>query len=499
MERGTSAGRSVRDAGGRAPGRGAVDRLRRRLAAVVGTEHVIDGGEAEEFSHDASFMEHEPLLVVRPAGTEEVAGVVRICAATGTPVVARGSGTSLVGGPVPLAGGVVLSLDRLTHLEIDVSNTVAVAGAGVITAHIDEEANRHGLMYPPDPASVELCTIGGNVACNSGGLRCVKYGVTADYVTGLTVVLADGQVLRLGGRLRKRSSGYRLLHLFVGSEGTLGIVTEVVVKLVPLPRHRATAMVTFRTVEDAAAAVARVMAAGHLPAALELMDRATLRLVRDRLPAGFDPEVEAALILEQDGNQPEPVLEELMRMVEILDGVDDRIAQSSLERDRLWDARRNFGKILMASRHHHFAEDVAVPIGAIPEMVRRVRRLEEETGLEICILGHAGDGNLHPTIRFRDDQRHLVSRAAARIFRDAIELGGSISAEHGLGVLKRDHAQAEHGPAAVDLMRRLKGLLDPAGILNPHKVLPEQPADDEFLNRIPGWAAPGGRRAEAGV
>ncbi len=499
MELGASDARSGRGTGRRGPNRGEGDELRRRLAAVVGAEHVIDGGDAEEFTHDASFMEHDLLFVVRPADTEEVAEVVRTCAGTGTPVVARGSGTSLVGGPVPLAGGVVLSLDRLTHLEIDVPDTVAVAGAGVITARIDEEAGRHGLMYPPDPASVELCTIGGNVACNSGGLRCVKYGVTADYVMGLTVVLADGRVLRLGGRLRKRSSGYRLLHLFVGSEGTLGIVTEVVVKLVPLPRHRATAMVTFRTVEDAAAAVARVMAAGHLPAALELMDRATLRLVRDRLPAGFDPEVEAALILEQDGNEPGPVLDELMRMVEILGGVDDRIAQSSLERDRLWDARRNFGKVLMASRHHHFAEDVAVPIGAIPEMVRRVRRLEEETGLEICILGHAGDGNLHPTILFRDDQRHLVSRAAARIFRDAIALGGSISAEHGLGVLKRDYAEAEHGALAVGLMRQLKALMDPQGILNPHKVLPEQPADDDFLNRIPGWSRPGPRRMEAGV
>jgi glycolate oxidase len=229
------------------------------------------------------------------------------------------------------------------------------------------------------------------------------------------------------------------------------------------------------------------------------MDRATLRLVRDRLPAGFDSEVEAVLIVEQDGNQPESVLEELMRMVEILDGVDDRIAQSSLERDRLWEARRNFGKVLMASRHHHFAEDVAVPLRAIPEMVRRVRRLEEETGLEICILGHAGDGNLHPTILFRDDQRHLVSRAAARIFRHAVDLGGSISAEHGLGVLKRDYAEVEHGPLAMGLMRQLKQLLDPKGILNPHKVLPEQPADDDFLDRIPGWSVPGPRRTEAGV
>jgi glycolate oxidase len=471
------------------------------LRAIVGAEHVLTGAAAEEFTHDATFMAHSLLAVARPADTEQVAAVVRWCAEAGVPVVARGSGTSLVGGPVPLGGGVVLSLDRLTRLEVDVPNVVAVAGAGVITRHLDEAANAHGLMYPPDPASVELSTIGGNVACNSGGLRCVKYGVTADYVVGLTVVLADGRVLRLGGRLRKRSSGYRLLQLFVGSEGTLGIVTEVIVKLVPLPRHRAAAMVGFRTVEDAATAVSRMLSAGHLPAAVELMDRGAVELVADRLPAGFEPDLGAVLVLEQDGSDEELVHLELLRMVELLDGTDNRVAQSSSERDRLWDARRSFGRVLMGMPHK-FWEDVAVPIGSIPEMVRRVATLAAETGLRIVTVGHVGDGNLHPTIVFSDDQRGLIGPAAARIFRDAIELGGTISAEHGLGALKRDYAEAENGPIAMDLMRRLKRLLDPAGILNPHKVFPEQPADEGFLDRIPGWnpdPARPGRRAEAGI
>jgi glycolate oxidase len=439
---------------------------------------------------------------VTPAATEEVAAVVQVCAEAGTPVVARGSGTSLVGGPVPLAGGVVLSLDRITDLEVDAANTVAVAGAGVITGRLDEAANAAGLMYPPDPASVGMSTIGGNVACNAGGMRCLKYGVTADYVAGLTVVLASGEVLRLGGRLRKRSSGYRLAQLFIGSEGTLGIVTEVIVKLVPLPRHRATAMVGFASVDDAARAVSRILAAGHFPAALELMDRATLRVVGALLPPGFDPDLEAALLVEQDGSHKEHVEHDLMRIVDLLDGVENRIAQSSSERDGLWEARRSFGKVLMAMPHNYFAEDVAVPIASIPEMIRRLRRLASETGLEICTLGHAGDGNLHPSILFKDEQRPLVSRAAAQIFRDALDLGGSISAEHGLGALKRDYAEAEHGALALALMRRLKDMLDPAGILNPHKVFPEQPADADFLNRMPGWIPdPGGRRrrAEVGV
>src|SRR5438445_8073273 len=303
----------------------------------------------EEYGHDATFLEAPPLGTVRPADTEQVAALVRECAAQRVPVVARGSGTSLVGGPVPMAGGVVVSLERLTRLEIDAPNTVATAGAGVITASLDRAANEHGLMYPPDPASLEMATIGGNVACNSGGMRCVKYGVTADYVTGATVVLADGRVMRLGGKLRKRSSGYRLMQLFVGSEGTLGIVTEAIVKLVPLPRRRATAMVGFQTLEEAGAAVARALSGGHFPAAIELLDRNALALVSHLLPRGFEPNLDAVLVVEVDGSDQEYVEMDLLRMVEVLDGMDNRIAQSPAERDRLWDARRRFGEVMRST------------------------------------------------------------------------------------------------------------------------------------------------------
>jgi glycolate oxidase len=472
------------------------------LAEIVGSDNVLTGDQAEEFGHDATFMEHGFLCAVRPANTEEVSRVVRACAKTGTPIVARGSGTSLVGGPVPLEGGVVVSLDRLKRLEIDIANTVAVVGPGVITADLDRAANEFGLMYPPDPASIELSSIGGNVACNAGGMRCVKYGVTADYVTSLTVVLADGEVLKLGGKLRKRSSGYRLIQLFIGSEGTLGIITEVIVKLIPLPRFRAAAMVGFGSIEDAGMAVARALAAGYFPAAIELLDRHGIEVVAAKLPRGFQPDLDAVLIVEMDGGDEEFVKFDLMRMVEILGGVDNRIAQSSLERDRLWDARRSFGKVLMSMPKNFFAEDVAVPISAIPEMVRRIHALSGRTGLRIATVGHAGDGNLHPTFLFTDEQRHLVSAAAAQIFRDALELGGSISAEHGLGALKRDYAEVEHGPLALGLMRQIKQIFDPNGLLNPHKVFPEQPADDDFLNKQPGWIPDPDRRrrkAELGL
>ncbi len=472
------------------------------LRGVVGDGHVFVGEALEDYKHDATFMEGSPLVAVRPGSTQEAAEVVRACSQAGVPVIARGAGSSLVGGPVPISGGVVLHLDRLDRLEIDTGNLCAVAGAGVVTGRLQEAAAEHGLMYPPDPASSDMCTIGGNVACNSGGISCLKYGVTADYVIGMTVVTADGRVLRLGGRLRKRSSGYRLMSLFVGSEGTLGVVTEVILKLVPRPRHRSTAMVGYHSIEDAAKAVTRLLTSGHLPAGLELMDKQAVAMVGDYLPAGFGTELEAILIVEQDGNDPDHVLLQLAEMVDLLGGAENRVAQTEAERAGIWKARRQFGHVLMANRKNYFSEDVAVPVSQIPEMVRRFTALGALHGVTIATVGHAGDGNLHPCILFTDAQRPLVGLIAARIFRDALELGGSISAEHGLGALKRDYTELEHGPEALELMRQLKRTLDPAGILNPHKVFPEGPADDAFLARQPGWGtklASGRDRAEFGA
>jgi glycolate oxidase len=466
------------------------------LAAVVGDQHVITGA-IEPFTHDATFMDGELLAAVLPGTTAEVSGVMRVCNQLGIPVVARGSGTSLVGGSVPLGGGVVLSLERMSAIEIDTGNVCAIAEAGAITGLIQEAAGLHGLMYPPDPASAQMSSIGGNVACNSGGPSCLKYGVTADYVMGMTVVLADGQILTLGGRTRKRSSGYRLAHLFIGSEGTLGLVTEVVLKLIPLPLHRATAIVSFSSATDAAAAVARLMGSGRLPAALELMDRGALDLVRDLLPPGLGTDAACVLLIEQDGATLEQVRDDLEAMVVVVGGIDNRLAQSGTERDKLWNARRGFGKVLMAMPKNFFAEDVSVPIAAIPEMLARIQRLAVETGLRIPVVGHAGDGNLHPSFVFDDDQRDLVGPAAARLFADAVELGGSISGEHGLGALKRDHAAREHSALEFDLMRQLKTVFDPKGILNPHKVFPEGPADGGFLDRQPGWRT-NRRRSEIG-
>lgn len=478
------------------------DALLGELRAVCGSTYVYIGDRLDDYRHDATFMEGSPLAAVLPGSPDEVAAVVRLCASHGLAVTARGSGTGLAGGPVPLAGGIVLGLERLNSIEIDPHNLCAVAGAGAITGDIQSEAAKHGLMYPPDPASASMSTIGGNVACNSGGMSCLKYGVTADYVIGLTVVLADSRLLNLGGRVRKRASGYRLASLFVGSEGTLGVITEVTLKLVPLPRERATAVVGFDHLDAAAQGIRTLLVSGYLPSALELIDRAALNLIGDLLPPGLDLGLEAMVIVEQDGSDAEQVQVEVQRMVVILGGADNRVAQSSAEREGLWRMRRQFGHALLAMRTNFFSEDVAVPISQIPEMVRRLSATAERAGVQIATVGHAGDGNLHPTIIFSDEQRALVGPMAASIFRDAIELGGTISAEHGLGALKRDHAVLEHGADAIGLMRQLKTLLDPQGILNPNKILPIHPADDGFLERQPGWGmklSSGRERSELGA
>jgi glycolate oxidase subunit GlcD len=469
------------------------------LLTVVGEDGFVVGEALEPYARDASFMSGPISAALLPASTDEVSRVVSICNAAGVPVVARGAGTSLVGGPVALAGGIVLSLERMDAIEIDAASVCAVVGAGAINGRVQEAAAAAGLWYPPDPGSMDMSTIGGNVGTNAGGMCCLKYGVTADYVLGMTVVLADGAVLELGGRTRKRSSGYRLAQLFVGSEGTLGVMTEVCLKLIPRPTSRSVALVAFMDNVRAGEAVARLLGAGHLPCALELMDAGVLELLADKLPDGLPSNTASVLIIEQDGNDGAVVDDELQAMVAILDGAESLIAVDAHQRERLWQARRHIGTAVMEHPDNFFTEDVAVPIARIPDMLARIDEIKRESGLRIPVAGHAGDGNLHPIILFDDAERAKVGPAAAAIFRAAVELGGSISAEHGLGVLKRDHASIEHSEPVLELMRGLKQLFDPKGILNPHKIFPEQPADDAFLDGLPGWGvkAPGTKdRAE---
>jgi glycolate oxidase len=465
------------------------------LERIVGRENV-HGGPAQRvaYSFDATFPQDVPDVALTPGCTEEVAAILRAASREGIPVHPRGAGSSLSGGAVPVGGGIALSLARMNRiLEIDPADTIAVVQPGVVTADLQRAVERIGLFYPPDPASMQQCTIGGNVACNAGGPRCLKYGVTKDYVLGLTVVLVDGRVLRLGGRTVKNVTGYQLVQLFVGSEGSLGVITEIILRLIPLPRCRSTAAAYFPTLDAASEAVTAIMSSGMLPATLEMMDRTSINIVEDYLGLGLPRTAEALLLLEQDGNDEEATRAEVARMAAIcreLGAVDVRVAENAAEREGLWRARRAVSGALGRVRPNKLGEDIVVPRSRIPEMVRRIEGIARRHDLPIVVFGHAGDGNLHPNILF--DRRlpgdlERVERAAADIFTAALELGGTLSGEHGIGSLKREFLVDDLGADAVDVMRAIKSALDPRGLLNPHKIFPERPggAHDDFLRALP--------------
>jgi glycolate oxidase len=469
--------------------------LTERLCQIVGAEHVhADPAERVAYSYDGTFQQQLPALAVSPASTEEVAAVVAACNQRSVAIIPRGAGSGLAGGTIPSGGAVVLNLARMNNvLDIDAADGVAEVQAGVVTARLQDEVERRGLFYPPDPASLNQSTIGGNVATNAGGPRCLKYGVTKDYVLGLTVVLPEGKVLRTGGRTIKNVTGYQLTQLFVGSEGTLGVIAEVVLRLIPYPRYRSTALAAFPRLDAAAEAVTTLFVDGILPVALELMDSTTIRLVEQHAAVGLPLEAEAALIMEQDGNDMPTVVREIGRMAELcrsLGASSVRVATTSEERARLWDARRAISPSLGRARPNKLGEDVAVPRGKVPDLVRRVQAISREVGLPIPVFGHAGDGNLHPNILF--DRRvpgelERVEAAATAVFRAALDLGGTLSGEHGIGTLKREFLEDDLGPAGVETMHRIKGVLDPRGIMNPGKVFPQRGGADHagFLAALP--------------
>jgi glycolate oxidase len=469
--------------------------LAEELRTVVDPGYVHTApSEIIAYSYDGTFQQRRPDLAVSPASTEEVASVVRLARKHRIPIVARGASSGLAGGTIPESGGIILNLARMNQiLEIDTDNVCVTAQAGVVTLQLQQAVEKAGLFYPPDPASSRQSTIGGNVATNAGGPRCLKYGVTRDYVIGLTVVLASGDVLKLGGKVTKNATGYQLMQLFVGSEGTLGIVTEVTLKLVPLPRSRVTAMATFGKLAQASQAVSRIMASGILPATLELMDHTTINVVEDYLHAGLPRSAEALLLVEQDGSDLGTARADVDRMADVCRGLDAvvRVAGSDAERDKLWQARRSVSAALGRLRPNKLGEDIVVPKSAIPEMIASVREIAERYELPIPVFGHAGDGNLHPNILFdlrNADEVRRVECAARDIFRAAIRLGGTLSGEHGIGTLKREFLAEAQGELAVELSRAIKRVFDPDGLLNPGKVFPTGRGTEGFLADLPTLA-----------
>jgi glycolate oxidase len=463
-------------------------RLLDELGRVVGPAALLTSEvDLLAYGYDGTWYEARPRCVVLPENVAQVQAVHRIATRERLALTPRAMGSGLSGGSVPLEGGIVLGVARMNRIrEIDDVNAVAVVEPGVITADLQRAVEQRGLFYPPDPSSLKQSAIGGNVAENAGGARCLKYGVTADYVTGLEIVLPGGELVRTGGKMVKNVTGYDLRALYTGAEGTLGTITEVTLRLLPRPRYAKTATAAFARIEDAARAVVAILGAGLLPASIELLDQLTMRCVEENTPAGLPVEADALLLFAVDGNYEEIVDAELARTIEIArehGAGATRIAADAAESARLWEARRAISPALARKRPHKLGEDISIPRSELVSMVRAVRDIAARHGLLIPLFGHAGDGNLHPNILCdrRDAEEMARVRLAARdIFEAAVALGGTLSGEHGIGLLKKQFMELDVGAEGLALMRRIKDAIDPLGIMNPGKIFPEPGGLERF-------------------
>ncbi len=450
-----------------------------RLIRIAGKDGVLCTPEdLAVYSYDGTFAEGVPEVVVLPRTTEQTSEIAKMAAEASIPLIARGMGSGLAAGSIPArSGGVVVCFARMNRiLEIDTANSAIRTQAGVVTADLQAEVEKLGLFYPPDPSSIRHSTIGGNIACNAGGPRCLKYGVTGNYVLGLTVVLADGRILKTGGKSIKDVTGYNLTGLFTSSEGTLGLITEALLRLIARPRHTKTALAEFAFLADASRAVNAILTEGIVPASLELMDQTAIVCIEEAMHLGLPADAEASLLIETDGSDEQTVLREIEAASRICKQTGARtvkIARTEEERNGLWQARRSISPSLARKAPNKLGEDITVPRSAIPEVVRRLRAISSKYGLPIVIFGHAGDGNLHPNILFdkrKPEEWEKVEQMVREIFRAALALEGTLSGEHGVGVLKRPYFEQALGPVSVDVQRRIKRALDPLNILNPGKI-----------------------------
>lgn len=453
--------------------------LAEELRALLGAE-VVAADEATRASHrgDKWFAEEMPDVVVLAETTEQVSRLLRFAARNRVPVTARGAGYGYVGGCVPARNGVALSLARMNRIkEINFTDAIAIVEPGVITGELQAAVRAQKLFYPPDPASLHHCSIGGNVATNAGGPRCLKYGVTRHYVIGLEVVLASGEVLRTGGRVHKNKTGFDLIGLFVGSEGLLGVVTEITLRLLPLPPARATLSCSFATMPQAAAAVQAIFAAGFLPSSLEIADQFTLEAARHDHGAGVIPEGNAHLLVDVDG-QPESVRSGAAALEQLLAGLKpNSLTRATTEEgsEKLWALRREFSNSLRATGLTKLNQDIVVPRSRLVELAEFAAALQARHGFPVATFGHAGDGNIHVNImaaHYEDPAvRARVERALDELFAQVLAWGGVITGEHGIGLAKKRWWPEATSEVARELHRRLKQALDPNDILNPGKFL----------------------------
>jgi glycolate oxidase len=458
--------------------------LARQLTRLLGKDRVSsEASVLAEHAADRWFARQPPAIVVFAESTEDVAKLLKFASRHGIPVTPRGAGVGYVGGCVPACGGIALSVARMNRIkEIHFADAVAVVQPGVITGVLQSEARRHGLFYPPDPSSLKECSLGGNIATNAGGPRCLKYGVTRHYVLGLEVVLASGQILRTGSRTHKNKTGFDLIGMFVGSEGLLGVVTEATLRLLPLPPARATLSASFRTFRQAANAVQQIFAAGFLPSALEIADAFTLEAAGKFLGRQLAPKGSAHLLVDVDG-QPESVASEVKSLAALLGklkaiGAKTAIGEAACE--ELWSLRRAFSDSLKATGLTKLNEDIVVPRGRLTDLAAFAETLRKKYGYPIACFGHAGDGNIHVNIMAAGYHENpavekKVGAALDELFAQVLAWGGVITGEHGIGLAKKRWWPQATSRVSREVHDALKAALDPKGILNPGKFVGAPP------------------------
>lgn len=447
------------------------------MIQVLGKERVKN--EREDlicYSYDAANLIEMPGVVLFPTTTEEVSEVLKIANRWRVPVTTRGGGTNLVSGTVPVKGSIVLSTQLFNQIkEIDEENLIATVEPGLITRDLHRAVEEKGLFYPPDPAAFNMSTMGGNVAENAGGPRGFKYGVTKDYLLGLTVVLMDGRIIKTGGKTIKNVSGYDLTRLLAGSEGTLGVITEIIVRLIPLPEEKRTILALFNELDEAANTVTAIIQNKVVPTTLELMDHEIINLIEQRDPVGFPTDVGAAMLFEVDGGKEEVNVQiEKIRTICLNQGARSvDLAANQEEAENLWRGRRNIFGVLAQSFTTVYPEDATVPRNKVPEMIRRMKEIGKKHNVGMLVNGHMGDGNLHPNICINDYDEGADERAEAAIddlFAAALECGGTLSGEHGIGLAKKKYLGLQFDPDTIAVMKELKRTFDPRGLLNPGKI-----------------------------
>ena len=452
-----------------------------KLARIVGAENISTAPEELScYSYDGTGKIFLPEAVAFPQSAQEIAAILKAANEHGFPVVPRGAGSGMTGGSLPVNGGLVLVTRRMNRiLEVDRDNMIAVVEPGVITGDLQAELKKSGLMYPPDPASLKFCTIGGNAAECAGGPSAVKYGVTKDYVLGIEVVLPTGDIMQTGVRTEKGVVGYDLTRLFVGSEGTLGIFTRLTLRVLPLPESKATFLLTFSSLSRATELVAQILIHGISPCTLEYLDKTALSVVRNHIPLNLPEETAALILLEIDGTRLD-VERQTLQVEQYLAGhnIDYRKATSEADYNELWKARRSVSPATFSLKPHKISEDIVVPRSLIPALVKFTEELARLLDLTILTFGHAGDGNIHVNIMVdneNEQERQNGIAAREKLFEYVIGQGGTLSGEHGVGITKSPFLALELDPVAISAMQGIKQLFDPNNILNPGKIFPDPP------------------------